>query len=130
MKNTLKTLIIASAFVLPLTAHAEDNSMGMGKMDGKMMMQQCMKDKPCPMSDDMGKMQGQMGDMMQNMQSMMGMMKDPAMKEKMQKMHEQMGNMMQNMEQMHKNMGMMGGNDNMDSMKKDDSEHESHHPKK
>ncbi len=105
MKTTLKTLLVSAAIILPLAAHAENNSMGMDKMDGKMMMQQCVKGQPCSMSEDMGKMQGQMGDMMQNMQGMMGMMKDPAMKEKMLKMHDQMGDMMKNMQEMHKNMG-------------------------
>jgi hypothetical protein len=131
MKTTLKTLLIASAFVFPASAYAQS---GMGMMEGKQwMMMQCPKgEKECPMADKMETMQSNMGGMMSGMQGMMEKMKDPAMKEKMQKMHESMGDMMKNMQQMHEQMmsgGMMGDKVGMDKSPTGDSaDHEKHHP--
>ena len=136
MKTTLKTLLIASVFILPINAYAEDGE-GM-KMDSKMMPQQCIKgDMQCPMANQMGDMQANMGKMMSNMQGMMEQTKDPTMKEKMQQMHEDMGGMMQHMQQMHEQMGnmqgMMGKQDMTGkkatgkSPAKDDN-HDAHHP--
>lgn len=120
MKTTIKTLLIASAFILPISAYAGHDGKTAPKMGGMPMM--CAPDTKCPMADQMGDMQTRMGGMMSGMQGMMEQMKDPAMKEKMQKMHEDMGAMMQHMQQMYEQMGqmpgMMGGKDGM-GMKND-----------
>ena len=81
MKNTLKTLLIASVFVLPASAYAGHHEHSEGKMES---MKMCTLGEKCPMANQMGDMQTKMGGMMSNMQGMMEMMKDPAMKEKMQ----------------------------------------------
>jgi len=136
MKNTLKTLLIASAIILPASAYAAHDGSSKDTMNGKQgMMMQCQKDaKECPMNDKMNMMQSQMGGMMNDMQGMMQMMNDPAMKEKMQKMHEQMGGMMKNMQQMHEQMmqgGMVDGKTDAEKAPAADgnADHEKHHPK-
>lgn len=91
--------------------------------------QQAMDNMPCPMMENMGEMKS-------DMQSMMQMMSDPAMKERMQKMHDKMGSMMQQMADTHKDMhgmmmdcGAMGGNKSSDKPAEVSPEdHETHHP--
>jgi hypothetical protein len=53
MKTTLKTLLIASALILPVTAYAGHEGKPESKMEG---MQMCTPEK-CPMADQMGEMQ-------------------------------------------------------------------------
>ncbi|GER08859.1 hypothetical protein GCM10007972_27830 [Iodidimonas muriae] len=112
MKTTLRTLLLATALILPVSAYAGHHESGSDehKMEK---MQMCMQGEKCPMADQMGDMHSKMESMMSDMKDMTEHMKDPAMKEKMQKMHGDMGGMMEHMEQMHKNMGtMMGGKGN------------------
>lgn len=115
MKNRILTIAVMTCLALPLSVTAQQQSMG---------------NMPCPMMDNMGEMMGDMNSMMQ-------MMSDPAMKERMQKMHDGMGAMMKQMSDMHNNSGggMMCGD-----MKEQASEdkpavvspedHEAHHPDK
>lgn len=141
MKTILRTLLIASAFILPMSAaYAGHDGKAAPKMEGMQMM--CTPDKKCPMGDQAGDMQTRMGGMMSGMQGMMEQMKDPALKEKMQKMHEDMGAMMQHMQKMHEQMGqmpcMMEGKGSMGNAAKPapgtapatapDADHEQHHP--
>lgn len=134
MKKTLKTLLVATAFILPLNAvHADDFTM-------------C---KPgehnCAFTDHMNDMQKGMGDMSkkmqimdEHMQKMMQKTKDSGMKQEMGGMSKDMGGMMQNMQQMHEKMGMMKGMMQQGSTDKksaapssgeDTKDHEKHHPK-
>lgn len=135
MKTTLKTLLIASALILPMSAaYAAHDGKAAPKMEGMQMM--CKPDMKCPMGDQMGDMQTRMDTMMSGMQGMMEQMKDPAMKEKMQQTHKDMGAMMQHMQQMHEQMGqmpcMMGDKGSMDNAAKpaaaSDADHKAHHP--
>lgn len=124
MKTTIKTLLIASAFILPISAaYAGHDGKPAAKMEGMQMM--CKPDMKCPMGDQMGDMQTRMDTMMSGMQGMGEQMKDPAMKEKMQKMHKDMGDMMKHMQQMHEQMGqmpcMMGNKD--ESPENDEHKH-------
>lgn len=132
MKTTLRTLLIASAFILPMSAAYAGHD---GNAAPNMM---CAPDKECPMGDQAGDMQTRMGGMMSGMQGMMEQMKDPAMKEKMQKMHGDMGAMMQHMQQMHEQMAqmpcMMDGKEGVGGVSQPTAgvapgaDHEKHHP--
>lgn len=113
MKNTLKTLLIASVLVLPVSAYAGHQEHNEEKVESIKMYATGEK---CPIANQMGDMQTKMGGMMDKM-------KDPAMKEKMQKMHGDMGGMMQHMQQMHEQTGEMPG---MMGDKGNNPEHDEH----
>jgi len=83
--------------------------------------QQSMDHTSCPMM-------GNMVEMKSDMQSMMEMTSDPAMKERMQKMHDDMGSMMQHMADMHKGMGgMMHGGEPAEMSHEGHEEHQHPH---
>lgn len=117
MKNTLKALLLTTALILPIAAHAED-------------MRMCEPGTHCPMMEKLGGMQKQMGDMMNTMHNMMEKPCDESMKKdingmimQMQGMHEHMGGMV----------GMMGGKGMMHGAAsgagkaEEKSDHEAHH---
>jgi len=111
MKYRIATVAaLAAALSLPVPAHAEELAASPQAVTAeKPAAQPFMGNMNCPMMESMQK---NMGSMMGDMNSMMQMMSDPAMKERMQKIHENMGAMMQQMMAMQKNMGgmMQGGN--------------------
>lgn len=90
---TIAATVIALS--LPMTASAGEHAVTSSAVPAEKSPGQLpMEAMPCLM---MGTMQKNMGDMMGDMNSMMQMMSDPAMKERMQKMHENMAAMMQMM---------------------------------
>jgi signal recognition particle GTPase len=105
MKTTLKTLLIASAFILPLGgAYADDlNACNPGEHNC------ALTDHMVDMQKGMGDMSGKMRMMDEHMQQMMQKTSDPAMKQEMESMHKDMGDMMKQCQQMREKMGKMSG---------------------
>lgn len=120
MKTTLRSLLIATALALPVSAWAGHHEHGEGKME---QMQMCEPGQECQMADKMSDMQKQMGGMMERMHKMMDMPCDKSMKK-------DMGDMMRHMQEMHghmgKMMGMMGGKGMMHGNDDEDENHDEH----
>ena len=127
---------VTSSPAMPAEKSAGQPPMGGDMPAGGMMMH-------CPMMDKMGDMQKGMGDMMGDMDGMIKMTSDPAMKEHMQKMHEKMEAMMQQMSGMPKMCGkncpmkekmgmgkMDGGTTNNAPAAVSPEDHAAHHPDK
>lgn len=138
MKNSLKICAMVAMLAISYPAMAEhaDTAHGTPAKEGSGGMMNC------PMMGDMDKMQKGMSSMMQDMDSMMGSMSDPAMKERMQKMRDHMGSMMSDMQKMNGMMDMMGkgmqGSDEKTqapsenpaekAKASDEADHKAHHP--
>ena len=87
MKKLLTIYVTAILFALPASARAE-RTVTTGKSANSAAVN-------CPMI--MGGVQNNMSSMMQEVDSMMSGMSDPAMRARMQKLHDQMGSMMSGM---------------------------------